>query len=603
MIVSLEMTDLQTLALLLSSSPVCLPFSSLQLDLMTDTEKETLKQELVTRISPMKRRGMDLFDSARCPVEVRASTLKSIEWLCENHTLLQKSFLIEELCTPITVPDSLKVASDKSLATFIQSFDSVRSQAIGVKDELFKIHDSFPEIRRLTVDIERLQLDRSTLKDKLDSLRTRLSRNKHLQAIEKELLLRKRLSNRIVELESMEEQLNRCINIQKDASGDQLGEIQFLDLVSSFSDKLEGAKRLLSENSVSITKLVDELKNLEAYRDRLNSVEETFLASDIDIEALEGSVASLNESLSTRREASRVLQTKTTTESNEKMLVYYEQYRIVRGKSEALSQSLIQTRKDLKKSLIRLKEEESNFEQRTGSRFISEEELSLLIAEVRQKGQYSKQLKQSNNERSAEVRVLLQTVKTLEQEIKLHGVISESLEDLKRVSEEAARIDKTKEQSVLELSSVITALSKKMREKRTLLGPKLLELKRKRDQLTAIKNEIARVQESNDLILAPSKQRADDLQMEVTELKEKIERLRDETERHSRTIVLMNRIESFEEPESEHGELEARLEALEQEKTRLLDKLNQVEKKTDVTKIQQHFAGVQAIIERLLSYS
>jgi chromosome segregation ATPase len=185
---------------------------------------------------------------------------------------------------------------------------------------------------------------------------------------------------------------------------------------------------------------------------------------------------------------------KNESSGGEKMSIYYQQLKVSRTKNANIESEIKKSQKDLRRSMDRTRRAEMEFYHTYGVKYVSESELDVLTKEVADRGVKYKTCRAKLSQMEEERNVLQNTVMTLNNELESLGhELKERVDiapSLENVTQTAEKLNLEKEVALEELSAVISEMNKKLLEKKSVLGPKLEEMRKRRLKLDELQSAI-----------------------------------------------------------------------------------------------------------------
>ena len=582
----------------LSLAPFSMRISALELDSKSDYELQQLLTRVVSVVdpswsSPDVENLLMLLD---CPADVRADRIRSLVWVCENHGFIRTAVRIYKLCEKLEIPDDIFFNRENTVSSFVGRVATSQSELRFLYKEWLGNERRCNQIDIVRLEIDSLLSDKRTLKEKVDATRKRMNTVEDFDIVLTYVQTSRKLDQQISLLNQKETELDSAIRHLRNSLQKQSAELEILEEV------LKDPEALAKQTQRTASKLLDELGHLETIRDRLDQLEAHSGVTETELAKLEHEISEVQSTV--ERMSSELQSAENSAQGNEKMLLYYQQYRVARERMDEARSMLEEAEVRRTRSLNRLRKEETEFEDRNGSRFISENELSDFVKLVREKGVEYKRCKKILLELNAELQVLSNTNAILTKDLEdLSPLLSEPAESLIDINAAATRLNKEKESALEEISNVVKELSKKLNGKRAIIGPKLLELKRKREEVESLRSAVNDRRVAVDRELAPIKALISEMKSEYDENITKLERLKDDCDQIETQIERIKYLADVDDVYTEIQETEATLRERGEEHWLLNNKFSDLTKTggKSIEEKRRDFKTVECMLTRIIS--
>jgi chromosome segregation ATPase len=595
------MEDLKRLEGLLSSEPFRIQTSVIELDSKSDSQFDQLIQRVISIMDPSLS-GADLNDFltlVECPGEARVRKITILIWICENFSQISRSIEIGNICAKVQVPDEFFFSvSDREVAELVTKLSTSQSELRFMHKDWLATESHSRRIRSTETEIQSLVNDRTALADKIEKLRVKMTTVENFNNVVQQVKTTRKLNHEITRLQKTEDDLNQLVSSLRISINKQSIEIELLDELSSNHNHLHQLRSSYTELGV---KSLDEIRELESFRERLGNLEARKTVSEKDLLVLEREILEYESSLDQLKKNLESIESDSNL--NEKMLMYYQQFRVACERRDTGNSELEQAESLRKRSLNRLRREEMEFEQRNGSRFISETELGDFVKVVRAQGLEYKRSKTLLQESQAEVEILKNTLKILTKELNdISASPTSPVESLANIQNMAERLNQEKESALEEISALVLELSKKLKNKRAIIGPKLLELKEKRHSLDSLREDFQHQTLAVERSLAPIKAVISDREEEIGETMLKLDHVRNEIADIEEKMTRTSQLCELDDLGEEIRNLEFEIRTKEQEHRFLSKKLIELESKSlkSIEDLRRDFSIVESIIQRMI---
>jgi chromosome segregation ATPase len=503
-----------------------------------------------------------------------------------------------KLC--IKLENSIDLGDDQ-FADMSSVFIDLKENAKSLNADWIDLETRLREFEKLALDCDELSDDKIKLERKLKHVKIAASKRTGFYELYEQVSAFQKLHSGILSLQTKETELVEAVNNASGSIDSQALELLFLnDLLKGDQSNINNTgKEIHTEKTKEFSKLLTELTKLENIRDRLGKLEERQFVTAEDVSLLEAQYATLQPTIDELTLKLQNAQACLSKNSNEKMLLYYQQYRIAFRKRDDIEASLQEAQSNRQYALNRLKGEEAEFEARTGSRFISEEDLAELIKTVRQTTAEYKELKNTVTELNSEHALLENTARGSSEElIAFERTLDLNKEPVnsEKVKGETERLNQTKEQALEEMATVVTELNSKLKEKRAVLGPKMIELKSKREKVVSLCEQLLDRESRLQLMLAPI---TVDIYEKTSELKsfrvliEKIDAELTTAAAHSESI---GELQEIDDPYEECEKLQSQLKKAEFDRILLAERVSDIPETKSISEIRVAFATVSELL-------
>lgn len=470
----------------LNDSPLHLELTLYDIESKSETELVRFIGSIISRLEvsfPLP----EFLRFAACPLEFdAASRLKLYDilvWLAEHLTVILQSKAVYQLLEPV-------VLSTPLVGPGTESFEGLVNRITEQQNELTLLHTRFLEadshcgrMHAQEARVMELNADESVLTEKIAKAMRKMKGSNGFEAILKRTKNIRILSAEIDTWTERESELSTSLSNLEHSLQEEAWEVELIgELIGQHSQRILEAIQLKARDMrLVLNTYVGELDKAQTMREKLEILLSKVGIFDTEIQMMEERIAQLSKDTEDKR--NQLTQLDPSATANEKMLLYYQQYKLTRSKHYALIADRMKLESEGKRSAQRLRKEQADYLTRTGSTYVSEEDLNSLIGLVRELGIDYKRLRSLNSELSAELEVLESTVSMLSAELKsLTSSAACASRSLAEVSAQAEEVNLSKEAAINELSTIAKEMAVKLRAKEAVLGPKLADMEqRQRD--------------------------------------------------------------------------------------------------------------------------
>lgn len=446
---------------------------------------------------------IEFFSLMECPTIPTCAmlTTKSVlivllGWLAENFSALSKRVGLLRFCRRIQVPDDIFFGSDRSVADQFNRLETLQAEMKLLYSDLSVTEIGTAELHRTQAAVSKLHLDKRVVSDKVKKLRAQLDCDPSFSQVLASVQQLRENQERVDSLSAHQDRLDAELQSLREALEVASDEIDDLDSALT-AGGLEGLKLQLGKKQSEADSFATSIEELEAEKPSLELVVgQPVRATDVAL--LENRTTALQAKLERRQ---LEIQQKG---DNEKLSLYYQQYRAVRDRVSAARRELDTLLATKRKCQTRRDREEREFESANGAKYVSETKFSEFVKLVRQRGNEYKMARAELAELEAEIRVLTRTADELKAQAV--AVLQEGSDEgvsLSEVTEHVNTANQQKESQLEKISAIVSDLSKKLNAKKIIIAPKLKELKSRRGTREALQEKAAIIERNMEQELAP----------------------------------------------------------------------------------------------------
>eukprot|EP00906_Rhabdomonas_costata_P002846 RCo004426 len=449
-----------------------------------------------------------------------------LHWVLSHMPENAKRVYLAQYLIPVLVPEDM-IASDDEIREVYQHY---RALVDGFKDA-HKVVDKLAgqgKAESTANSVAQLEVEKELLTQKIEAAKKKLAPFGNQEALFKACqVLRKQKDEEQLLLDRMNEQLA----LSKLADQRTAQAIQKQGEMKKFSGDLDVEKLLRSlsdENALLSLMLTDKLpQEISQCRLQCEALEKI---SSTSTESLNKAVYQLEKDIQEIEDKSRP---KLSPSEEQSLGLFRQQAAVVASRKEKFKDELKALKDQRQKFQDALSKRQVELSQHHGSKILRGEEFKQYANSLRGKSTQYKKLKSELQELRTELGVVQRTEDILSQRSasldssiaaveKMKGITGfRSMKDnLALVSENKAEIDEAKNQTLEELSKVVSDFVTTIRNKRNKLAPQIDELHGKRTRIQMLEQELMQKKELYDLQKGELDAELARLQAEVDQLTE-----------------------------------------------------------------------------------